>query len=165
MKIFKKLNKPYKRWKETTLKECIEYTEGNGYQGKGTVKDMLELGQEVYTPFALYKSNKKKNKITNLPVINVNKTIDRLKKQVNSLIVEGKVKRLKTRTKEEKIYLAWFLKEICYIFRVPCEFLMSAEQEELAKEYIMTPKVVATIKRIHKKIYAKGRKKNKGVKK
>jgi protein-arginine kinase activator protein McsA len=43
-------------WIETTIEECIDHTEGNGYWKKDTVKDMLSNGQIVWTPFAYYKS-------------------------------------------------------------------------------------------------------------
>lgn len=42
-------------WRETTLEECIEHTEGNGYWKQGTVLEMLKDNQTVFTPFAEYK--------------------------------------------------------------------------------------------------------------
>lgn len=41
--------------KEVTLEEIIDKTEGCGYWQQGTVEDMLADGQEVWTPFAIYK--------------------------------------------------------------------------------------------------------------
>lgn len=62
----------YKRWKEaeavlrargdevgwfrTTLGECIEHTEGTGYWKSGTVREMLEKGKKVWTPFAEWRA-------------------------------------------------------------------------------------------------------------
>lgn len=42
--------------KEVTLAEVIEQTEDSGYWKKGTVKQMLVDGLEVWTPFATYKA-------------------------------------------------------------------------------------------------------------
>ncbi len=41
-------------WFKTNLKECIEHTEGNGYWKKDTVKNELEKGKIINTPFAEY---------------------------------------------------------------------------------------------------------------
>lgn len=40
--------------KEVTLEETIDKTEGSGFWKKGTVKQMLEEGQTVWTAFAIY---------------------------------------------------------------------------------------------------------------
>ena len=36
------------------LKDCIEHTEGRGYWKSGTVKNMLEDGNGIFTPFYIY---------------------------------------------------------------------------------------------------------------
>ena len=41
--------------KEVMLEEVIDKTEGCGYWKEGTVEEMLANGQEVWTPFAIYK--------------------------------------------------------------------------------------------------------------
>ena len=41
---------------EVTLDEVVDKTEGCGYWKKGTVKEMLANGLEVWTPFATYKA-------------------------------------------------------------------------------------------------------------
>ncbi len=38
----------------TTLKDCIEHTEGRGYWKPGTIEKMLEEGNGVFTPFYIY---------------------------------------------------------------------------------------------------------------
>lgn len=43
-------------WKETTLEECLEHTEGAGYWAQGSVLEMLLQGDIVHTPFARYKA-------------------------------------------------------------------------------------------------------------
>lgn len=40
---------------EVTLAEVIDKTENMGYWKPGTVEEMLEQGQEVFTPFATYR--------------------------------------------------------------------------------------------------------------
>ena len=40
---------------EVTLDEVIDKTENMGYWKPGTVEEMLEQGQEVFTPFATYR--------------------------------------------------------------------------------------------------------------
>ena len=40
---------------EVTLEEVIDKTEGCGYWEQGTVADMLAEGQEVWTPYSIYK--------------------------------------------------------------------------------------------------------------
>ena len=42
-------------WKEITLENAIEYTEGRGYWKEGSVKEILEDGQTIRTPWAYYK--------------------------------------------------------------------------------------------------------------
>ena len=39
------------KWELTTLKECIEHTEGNGYYKPETVENTLKSGGLVFTPF------------------------------------------------------------------------------------------------------------------
>ena len=54
-----KIIKQYKgedTWEEITLEKAIEYTEGDGYWKKDTVKDMLIDGLTVHTPWAFYKA-------------------------------------------------------------------------------------------------------------
>lgn len=46
-------------WEETTLEDTIHYTEERGYYKKGTVKQMLEDGAVIRTPFAFYKKEQK----------------------------------------------------------------------------------------------------------
>ena len=41
---------------KVTLEEIIDKTEGNGYWKPGTVKEMLDNGLDVQTPFAIYKA-------------------------------------------------------------------------------------------------------------
>ena len=55
MKILKKYKKPNARWFETTVKECIDHTEGGNYWKLGTVINLLKSGISVCTPFAVYK--------------------------------------------------------------------------------------------------------------
>ena len=38
----------------TTLEDCIEHTEGRGYWKPGTVENMLEEGNGIFTPFYIY---------------------------------------------------------------------------------------------------------------
>jgi hypothetical protein len=56
MKIERRFKDPGEKWEETTLEECIEHTEGSGYWKKDCVKDMLEAGNMVWTPFAEYRA-------------------------------------------------------------------------------------------------------------
>ena len=55
MKIYKRYKDPDEVWLETSVKECLEHTEGSGFWKPGTVLDMLKQGQTVFTPFAEYK--------------------------------------------------------------------------------------------------------------
>lgn len=55
MQILKRYKEPGAPWVETTIKECLEHTEGSGYWKKDTVIDLLAQGQFVWTPFAEYK--------------------------------------------------------------------------------------------------------------
>lgn len=40
--------------KEISLKRCIELTEGSGYWQSDSVQNMLNGGQEVWTPFSIF---------------------------------------------------------------------------------------------------------------
>jgi len=42
-------------WIESSLKECLERTEGAGYWAPDSVLSILQDGQVVRTPFAWYK--------------------------------------------------------------------------------------------------------------
>jgi hypothetical protein len=42
--------------RETTIEEAIERCEGGGYWKEGTVKEMLEQGLPVWTPFMTYQA-------------------------------------------------------------------------------------------------------------
>jgi hypothetical protein len=42
-------------WFEITMEDCIRHTEGNGYFGNGTVREMLLDGATISTPWADYK--------------------------------------------------------------------------------------------------------------
>ena len=42
-------------WIESSLKECLERTEGAGYWAPDSVLPILQDGRMVYTPFAWYK--------------------------------------------------------------------------------------------------------------
>ncbi len=55
MKILKMYVDETNLWEETTLEDTIHYTEERGYYKKGTVKQMLEDGAVIRTPFAFYK--------------------------------------------------------------------------------------------------------------
>lgn len=55
MKILKMYVGEPNFWEETTLEETLHFTEERGYWKKGTVKQMLEDGAVIRTPFAFYK--------------------------------------------------------------------------------------------------------------
>ena len=55
MKILKRYTDETE-WEETTKEECVEHTEGSLYWKPDTVLKMLADGQEVHTPFAIYKA-------------------------------------------------------------------------------------------------------------
>ncbi|MDP2362865.1 MAG: hypothetical protein Q8M94_03745 [Ignavibacteria bacterium] len=42
-------------WGEVSLEECIEKTEGKGYYLPGSVEKLLQAGQAVGTPFAVFR--------------------------------------------------------------------------------------------------------------
>jgi hypothetical protein len=44
-------------WFETTEEECIKRTEEQGYWKKGSVLSILAEGNQVHTPFAIYKAD------------------------------------------------------------------------------------------------------------
>ncbi len=41
-------------WFESSVEDCLEYTEGAGYYKPGTVLDLLQAQPIVVTPFAEY---------------------------------------------------------------------------------------------------------------
>ena len=55
MIILRKYNEPDAKWEQITLEEAIERLEGAGYWKKNTVKDMLEEGTQLWTPWAFFK--------------------------------------------------------------------------------------------------------------
>ena len=55
MKVLKKFKEPNAKWEEVTLEKAIEDLEGGGAWKKNTVKDMLEDGQTLWTPWSHYK--------------------------------------------------------------------------------------------------------------
>ena len=59
MKILKMLVDEPDVWFEITLEEALEFTEGRCYWKKGSVKEILESGQMIRTPWAFYKREKK----------------------------------------------------------------------------------------------------------
>ena len=61
MEIIKRYKGSGELWHETTIKDCIEHTEGGGYWKNGTVKEMLKEGVVVYTPFCVYKKKEREN--------------------------------------------------------------------------------------------------------
>lgn len=42
--------------RETTIEEAVAACEGGGYWKEGTVKEMLEQGMPVWTPFVTYQA-------------------------------------------------------------------------------------------------------------
>ena len=63
MKLLRRYKEPNSQWQETTMSECIEHTEGRGYWKEGTVKQLLEDEQIVWTPFATYKLETKREDV------------------------------------------------------------------------------------------------------
>ncbi len=55
MTIQKRFKDPGSGWEETTLKECLDKTEGSGYWKMGSVVEGLKAGLIVQTPFAYYR--------------------------------------------------------------------------------------------------------------
>lgn len=52
MNVYQKFLEPGAEIKKVTLERALELTEGDGYWKSGTVKEMLEKGQVVWTPFS-----------------------------------------------------------------------------------------------------------------
>lgn len=55
MIIQKRFKDPGSGWEETTLKECLDKTEGAGYWKQGSVVEGLKAGLLLFTPFAYYR--------------------------------------------------------------------------------------------------------------
>jgi len=55
MIVLRKYKEPDAKWEQITLEEAIDKLEGAGYWEKNTVKDMLEDGQKLWSPYAFFK--------------------------------------------------------------------------------------------------------------
>ncbi len=55
MKILKKYKEANAKWEEISVSQFKEETEGKGYWQRGTAVSMIQKGQEIFTPFAIYK--------------------------------------------------------------------------------------------------------------
>ena len=62
MIVLRKYKEPDAKWEQITLEEAIDKLEGAGYWKKNTVKDMLEDGQKLWSPYAFFKKQDQKEK-------------------------------------------------------------------------------------------------------
>ena len=58
MKIYRRFRELNAMWELTTLKECVEHTEGSGYYKPDTVENTLKSDGLVFTPFCEWKTDK-----------------------------------------------------------------------------------------------------------
>jgi len=67
--IIEKMCKDTGEYAPTTLKECLNRTEGSGYWKPDTVKEELEKGNKVFTPFYIYSKAKEQNCKCSTPLV------------------------------------------------------------------------------------------------